>query len=777
MALGTFHVERTTINKLRKFPCMIHSIFYPNIKMMYQLAVSLFRLSIFSAWAVLSVVPILADDDDDDDDDRFVANEIVIKLDPASGATIEDIHAQYGTTTLSTVLESAAIYLVGVADGSDVENLSEVFEDDPRLLYAEPNYVTSVPQSDGHVIWAWSGGVPELGVYPEEILGQSSTELLDLPAVRAISTGQGIIVAIIDTGVDIEHPNLINNLVSGGYDFVEDNAVPQDNRMNLDADGDGLFDENFGHGTHVAGVVLLAAPEAQILPMRVLDSEGRGNVFTLVEAINRAVAAGADIINLSLGIDFYSDLLEDTIEDAVEQNVLVVAAAGNANSDLPRYPAADEDVLGVASVDANDVKSAFTNWGPWIGVSAPGEALISAFPENAYSAWSGTSMAAPLVAGQAAVLKAISPNIHEQALLQLITSTAFNIDSVNPAWTNQLGSGRIDLLASANAMLGGATGTDLGGAIDRLEAGWEEAYVVTEGTVLERIDDEEYGFLTGGIEVILKLWDDDLELVVGSAIRVTGELELANDDELEDRYLFELDAEVITRVDGSPLDGGTDSSGSSDTIESGTLAQLVDLLESRGAEEISVQVDGVLGASAFKEADDDDDYLFTDGSGVTVVLDLDSRARLDFSFTQGIALQIVGELSRLETDESDTSGVQYELDALWVELPGSISFDVGQLTPFADATISDWFGYSWETDVAGWFYDASKGFVFAGDTFGDDDWFFSSNLSDWIYASRAFYPFIYSNAEGWHYLIGSAFDPTQHAYNYERNKWVMDFWK
>ena len=495
---------------------------------------------------------VLDADNDDDDGARFVANEIVVKLNPVTGVSIGQIHAEYATATLSTMLESAGIYLISAPDGVDLEDFVDDLEDDVRLLYSEPNYIASVPQSDGHVIWAWAGGSPVYGAFPEELIGQAPTRSLDLPSVRPLSTGAGIVVAVLDTGIDLTHPNLEANLLNAGYDFVDDDAVPQDRRMNLDADGDGKLDENFGHGAHVAGTVLLSAPDALILPIRVLDSEGQGNIFTLAEAIDYAVRAGAHIINLSLGTRVDSDLLEDAIERADNADVLIVAAAGNANSDRPHFPAAYDKVLGVASVDDQDMKSAYTNWGSWVGVSAPGEAVVSAFPGNTYVAWSGTSMAAPMVAGQAALLKAIAPDLDNNDLIEVITRTAFNIDPLNPDWQQKLGAGRIDLIASV--------------------------------------------------------------------------------------------LEVMANQPGGP-------------------------------------------------------------------------------------------------------------------------------------TVSDWIGYFWKLDDDGWYYHPGKGFLFSDDTLGDDGWFFSLNREDWIYFSRQWYPFVFSIAEGWHYLIGSPYGGLQHAYSYVEDDWILDFWR
>lgn len=627
-----------------------------------------FRFLLFSLLLVLPSGMLQADDDDDGP--RFVANQIVVKLNPVLGATIDQIHLNYGTTTLSTMLESAGIYLISIPDGLDLETLVDDLENDERLLYAEPNYITSVPQSDGHVIWAWSGGAPGFGAFPEEIVGQAPTQQLNLPSVHKTSTGAGSVVAVLDTGVDFAHPNLESNLLSTGYDFVDDDFVPQDRRMNLDADGDGKLDENFGHGTHVAGAVLLVAPDAQVLPVRVLDSEGQGNIFILAEAIDHAVRAGAHIINLSLGIDVYSGLLEDAIERAGDEGVLVVAAAGNANSDLPRYPAGDDDVLGVASVDGSDFKSTFSNWGSWIDVSAPGEAVISAFPDNTYAAWSGTSMAAPLVAGQAALIKAVAPASIKEDLTDVITRTAFDIDLLNPDWQDKLGTGRIDLLASLN--------------------------------------DARYGFT------------------------------------------------------GDPVEG--------------SLAQLVEQLELNQDADLVVSVSGILG-ERFGVLSDDDDYLFSDGSGFTVLLDLDSQVDLSFDMAPGIQLDVIGKLETAGDDTTLPSGINHKLDAVWIRLPDGTALDIGPISQLAGSTISDWIGYFWELDDDGWYFHPGKAYVYSNSPLGDDGWFYSMNLGSWIYVHREWYPVVYSSADGWLFLVGNAYGDRQHGYRFDTSGWVLDFWR
>lgn len=622
---------------------------------------------------ILTVVPtsVLHADDDDDDELRFMADEVVVKLNPLTGGSIQEIHTRYGTSTLSTMLESAGIYLIRPPEGIDLEDFAEQLTDDERLLYAEPNYIASVPQSGGHVIWAWSGGPPVLGNFPDEIIGQAPMQSLELPSVHPQTTGNGVVVAVLDTGIDFSHPNLSASLLESGYDFVDDDADPQDRRMNLDADGDGLVDENFGHGTHVAGTVLIAAPDALVLPVRVLDAEGRGNIFTLAEAIDHAVDAGAHVINLSLGMDFESDLLEEAIERAVEADVLVVAAAGNGNTNQPNFPAANDDVIGVASVDENGIKSSYTNWGWWIAVSAPGETVVSAFPDNTYAAWSGTSMAAPLVAGQAALLKAVAPNLDVYDLIDVITGTAVDIDPLNPGWQEMLGAGRIDLAASVEAARSDLPGGE-----------WTE----------------------------------------------------------------------------------------------GSLAELVNRLESGEEEDLNIRVTGILGERLGGSLDADEDYRFSDGSGVTVLLSLDAFTDVAIAMPGGTRFEVLGELESIEEDEAP-GDLAFELEAVRLRLADGTELDIGPQSPLAGSIISDWAGFFWRLDKTGWFFHPSKGVLFDEDAFGEEGWFFSLNRNDWMYAIRGWYPYVYSNAEGWYYLIGSPYGGLQHAYSFSREQWVLNFWR
>ena len=392
------------------------------------------------------------------EEEGFEVGEVIVKLDPASGAGIEEINADYGSVTLERLLGSAGIYLIELPAASDTEAVAEEMEEDPRLLYAEPNFVAEAPEGDARKAFArgTSAGSSEQYAY----------DALNLARAHGIGRGAGATVAVLDTGAQLGHPALRANFQgTKKYDFVGDDTNPSDRATGLDADGNGLPDEMAGHGTHVAGIVASVAPQAKIMPLRVLDSEGYGNVFLIAEAVSFAERHGADAINLSLSTPSRSDLLQDIVEEATEGGVVVAAAAGNSNTPTPQYPAAGEEeepsadgLLAVTSVDRYEKKSGFASFGPWVDVAAPGNAIRSAFPVSRYASWSGTSMAAPFVAGQAALLRGEDPSLGAAEAEALIRDTARPLDAKNPAHAGMLGAGHADVGASLEGLRSGAGG-------------------------------------------------------------------------------------------------------------------------------------------------------------------------------------------------------------------------------------------------------------------------------------------------------------------------------
>jgi len=321
-------------------------------------------------------------------------------------------------------------------------------------------------------------------------------------------------------------------------------------------------------------------------------------------------------------------------------------------------------------------------------------------------------------------------------------------------------------------------------AILRLQEGWDEAYVSVEGIPVAMLDEDEYRFAVDGLELLLDLWDD-VELAIDETIRVTGELEFADEGDVNG-FAYELDAMWIEDLDGNRI-GEDDNSGRDrdeddhndrygDRVE-GTLAELIGILEARNEDDLNVRTIGTLGERAGEAYDEDDDFLFSDESGVTVILDLDSRADMSFSLSPGTVIEVIGELEAVDTDDVVPEGILYELDAVHIQLADGTSLDVGQQTLLSGATISDWMGYYWDLDDTGWYYHPSKGTLYSDRALGGSDWFLSANRGDWIYTNRQWYPLVYSHAEGWHYVIGSSYGDLQHAYSYNQDSWILDFWR
>lgn len=216
-------------------------------------------------------------------------------------------------------------------------------------------------------------------------------------------SGFGVTVAVLDTGADLDHPAVVNHLVAG-YDFVDHDPWPDDVPNGIDEDEDGEIDEGVGHGTHISGVLAQVAPGAQIMPVRVLNSDGIGTLFDIVKGIVYAVDQGAQIINLSLSTDEHYAMLETAIAYAQSHDVIVIAAASGSDT-IPHFPAAYFDVIGVGATGKDGYVAAFSEtYAELVDVFAPGEFIYGPYYNGDYAWWSGSSMSTPIVAGTAALL-------------------------------------------------------------------------------------------------------------------------------------------------------------------------------------------------------------------------------------------------------------------------------------------------------------------------------------------------------------------------------------
>jgi thermitase len=374
--------------------------------------------------------------------DRFI-----VQLDPASTTSIEQLNAEYNTITERALVGVRKGFVIRARVAANAKSILEKLAKDKRLRIVDGDSAVMTIGANPARSGTW--GQPT----PPDYLNQDATRVLNLSQAQRFGRGAGVIVAVIDTGVS-PHPDLAANLLPG-YDFVDGDSDPADARNGLDDNGDGRIDEVYGHGTHVAGVIKLVAPEAKIMPLRALDADGRGLMLDVAQAFAYAMDNGAHVINLSLGSNVPSRLLEDLVNQAAARNIVVVASAGNLADDAEQYPAASACAIGVISVNVADSLSPFSNFGKWVDFSAPGEAIYSTFPPNGYAHWSGTSMATPFVAGQAALLRGIAPSMPLRTLVHAIDISATDLAKNKAVKSDHLGMGRIDVGASAALVASG----------------------------------------------------------------------------------------------------------------------------------------------------------------------------------------------------------------------------------------------------------------------------------------------------------------------------------
>lgn len=268
---------------------------------------------------------------------------------------------------------------------------------------------------------------------------------IQAPSAWDITMGSSnVIVAVVDTGVYASHPDLSGKILSGGWDFVGNDADPTD--------------EN-GHGTAVAGTI---APNAnnsvgvvgvawanQILPVRVLDASGSGSYSSIAQGITYAANHGARIINLSLGGTSSSLTLQDAINYAWSKNCILVAAAGNNGNSTPVYPAACSNVVSVAATDSSDAHTSWSSYGSYVDMCAPGDSIVTLDGSNGYASWSGTSFSTPVTSGVLALMASANSQLSNSQLVDVLLK---NCDDLGATGKDvYYGAGRVNALRAVSA--------------------------------------------------------------------------------------------------------------------------------------------------------------------------------------------------------------------------------------------------------------------------------------------------------------------------------------
>ncbi|MCD4730352.1 MAG: S8 family serine peptidase [Bacteroidales bacterium] len=362
------------------------------------------------------------------------------------------------------------IYRIEFPESYPVTKVVREFSKDPNIEYAEPipvNYLCEVPNDPMY------------------------DQLHHLPQIKAdsawdIHKGENgteeVVIAIVDSGVDWDHEDLVDNIWQNmGEDFDGDGKTIEftggewifdpDDENGLDDDGNGFVDDfigwnfyfdsndpnpvpgtpNNGHGTHCAGLasattnnnigVASISWNLKILP---IESGLDISVHSCYSAIIYAAENGADVISNSWAAHFYAQANHEAITYATGLGSIIIAAAGNNNHFSNYYPAAYPGVISVAAVSNNDHRAGFSNYGPNIWVSSPGVALLSTMLDDSYVNGTGTSMATPLAAGLLGLVKSYHPDWTSDQVITQVLGTADDIDTINPGFENQLGSGRIN---------------------------------------------------------------------------------------------------------------------------------------------------------------------------------------------------------------------------------------------------------------------------------------------------------------------------------------------
>lgn len=381
-----------------------------------------------------------------DDDDDVVPEQVVVKL--RAGVNPLVFAARYREwypDPQRPILDSIAsrrLYLFRVHEGDEEEFVDEIVRD-PDVEKAQPCYTGRdvAPDPGTQSIF--------LASTRERYLLQPSTTRIQTDAAWSYATGHGVLVAVIDSGLDPTHPALAGSIAPGGWNFIDDNGDIRDIGDGIDNDNDGFIDEMVGHGTLVAGLVLRVAPAAKILPLRVLDSDGYTTTWRMIDALYTALDRGARIVNMSLGTTQPTFIVEDAVLEAVGRGMLIVACAGNEDTSSPvRFPAGHSDlgVLAVAATDNQDVRAWFSNYGRYVSLSAPGYRITSTIPGGGYGRADGTSLSAPFTAGAAALVVELNRGLHGAQIAWIIMKSADPIDHRNPNYQGMLGAGRLDVL-------------------------------------------------------------------------------------------------------------------------------------------------------------------------------------------------------------------------------------------------------------------------------------------------------------------------------------------
>jgi subtilisin family serine protease len=375
----------------------------------------------------------------------------ITRLFPTTNST-EAIQSLKGNNALPDLSD---IYMARYEGSTDIVTVINALLEDQQIIFAEPSYIyktSFVPNDPGYVNQS----------YLTKVMAPQAWDILKNAA--------NVIIGIVDSGSDLQHEDLAANIfvntadpVNGidddgdgyidnyhGWDFVGNSAATMLPDNNPDVTNDST-----DHGVHVSGIasavsnnnrgVASIAYNAKLMIVKTGADNNSRAIYKGYEGIKYAADHGAAIINCSWGGTGGGQFGQEIIDYAIAKGSLVIAAAGNDATDVPDYPASYKGVLSVASVTSTDVKSSFSNFGNHITISAPGSSIYNTLNGDKYGYKSGTSMATPLVASAAALVKAKYPNYNGLQVGEVLRTTADPIDNLNPSFAGKIGKGRLNI--------------------------------------------------------------------------------------------------------------------------------------------------------------------------------------------------------------------------------------------------------------------------------------------------------------------------------------------
>ncbi|MCG3211033.1 MAG: hypothetical protein FOGNACKC_04670 [Anaerolineae bacterium] len=434
--------------------------------------IAVLLVAVLSAISLSGPAAVLAQKPTPPAPNKFLSGEVVVKFKPQIGQRVGKDRLERDGLKIAKTLPRSGLIRIRVAPGAEQETIARLLARGD-VEFATLNYIVQAFETPND---------PGFG-------SQWGMTKIEAPSAWNISHGSAAItIAVIDTGVDLDHPDLAGKLWVN-TDEIPANGLDDDfNGYIDDVNGydfynlDAFPDDDNSHGSHVAGIAAAATNNgvgvagvswgAKIMALKALNYNGNGSTADLAEAVYYAVDNGAKVINMSLGIPWtswpcnYPDI-ETAFTYAVNHNVLLVVAAGNDGKYGVSCPGAYDQAMAVGSTDSSDNRSSFSNYGPRLDIAAPGSSIYSTWSNGTYGTKSGTSMATPHVAGLAALVWGMAPNMTAAQVRQAIESTADDLGP--PGWDIYYGYGRINAFAAlkpfAALTLSTANGSPLSGPL------------------------------------------------------------------------------------------------------------------------------------------------------------------------------------------------------------------------------------------------------------------------------------------------------------------------